>query len=277
VRQRTVRIGSAMQACDVCGGSVREDAIPNTCRCISCGFMRSAFPVRINEIERIDEDARALALKPLRTVTFREILDDVAQDVPPPASVLDVGSAHGWFMEEAERRGYVATGIEPDATMAARSRVNVIRGFFPEAAQGPYDLVTFNDVFEHLPEPSRMMRATVINLPVSDGMIFKITRFAARLGLRGPLERMWQKGLPSPHLSYFSAATLERLAGNNGLTLIRKGRLTSIVPSGLWRRIRYDREVGLLTAGVLYVAALALAAICWLAPADIQYFIFKRA
>jgi 2-polyprenyl-3-methyl-5-hydroxy-6-metoxy-1,4-benzoquinol methylase len=122
--------------------------------------MRSAFPVRINEIERIDEDARALALKPLRTVTFREILDDVAQDVPPPASVLDVGSAHGWFMEEAERRGYVATGIEPDATMAARSRVNVIRGFFPEAAQGPYDLVTFNDVFEHLPEPSRMMRAT---------------------------------------------------------------------------------------------------------------------
>jgi SAM-dependent methyltransferase len=210
---------------------MRPDLIPETYRCEACGFLKSFFPIEINKASRIDETARETALKPLRTRSFQTILDDIARDVPPPASVLDVGSAHGWFMEEAERRGYSVTGIEPRFRDRSARQGQRRARIFPDAAPGRYDLITFNDVFEHLPEPAKMMRAVaerltpngraIINLPVSDGLIFRITRLAARLGLCGPLERMWQKGLPSPHLSYFSPHTLQRLAEANGLTLIR--------------------------------------------------------
>ena len=33
--------------------------------------------------------------------------------------ILDVGCSYGWFMQAAARRGAVATGIEPEATVAA--------------------------------------------------------------------------------------------------------------------------------------------------------------
>jgi SAM-dependent methyltransferase len=272
--------------CDVCRALMRPDLIPETYRCEACGFLKSFFPIEINKASRIDETARETALKPLRTRSFQTILDDIARDAPPPASVLDVGSAHGWFMEEAERRGYSVTGIELDSEIAARAKGNVVRGFFPQAAPGHYDIITFNDVFEHLPDPAKMMRAVaerltpngraIINLPVSDGLIFRITRLAARLGLCGPLERMWQKGLPSPHLSYFSPHTLQRLAEANGLTLIRAMQLPSIQLRGLWQRIMYDRGMSRLRGVVLYVASLGLFTLARVGPSDIQYFIFKR-
>src|SRR4051812_12356690 len=186
--------------CDVCRAPMALDVIPDTFRCGRCGFYKSVFPVRINEGERIDEVARETALKPLRSLNFRHILDEIRKDIPPPASVLDVGSAHGWFLEEAEARGYNATGIEPDAEMAHHGRGRVIHGFFPDAVDGRYDIIIFNDVFEHLPHPNLMARAiadrlkpagcAIINLPVSSGLVFRAARVAATLGVKGPLERM---------------------------------------------------------------------------------------
>src|SRR4051794_4994881 len=96
------------------------DILPDTYRCKTCGFFKSSFPVRINELHHVDETAREIALKPLRLANFRDILDVVQQIVPPPASLLDVGSAHGWFLESATERGYRCTGIEPDREMAQR-------------------------------------------------------------------------------------------------------------------------------------------------------------
>jgi hypothetical protein len=75
-------------------------------------------------------------------------------------------------------------------------------------------------VFEHLPDPygvAQVLRKhlssrgfVIINLPVSDGLVFRFARTLARIGVRAPLERMWQVGMPSPHLSYFSGITLSR-------------------------------------------------------------------
>ncbi len=51
---------------------------------------------------------------------------------------------------------------------------------------------------------------------------------------------MGQRGLPSPHLSYFMAGTLQRLFSRAGFTLLRRGHLASVATDGLYDGIRYD-------------------------------------
>lgn len=272
--------------CDVCGASMRPDVLPQTFQCGNCGFFKSSFPVRINEPMAVDEGVREVGLKPLRMATFERLLDDIADVIPPQASLLDVGCAHGWFLEAAAARGYRATGLEPDREVAKRSNGNVIVGYFPDAVSDSYQVISFNDVFEHLPDPGRMMDAVVnhlepgghavFNIPVSNGIAFALTRLAARLGIRAPYERIWQKPYVSPHVSYFSPDNLTALAHQNGLELVRSGRLDSIQVKGLWERIGCDQSVRGVKLVAYYIGGLMLAAVSRLAPSDIRFFVFKK-
>ena len=278
--------------CVVCKTPMQPDAIPDTYRCLACDFYASTLPVKINEINRLDEINRETALKPLRSKTFGKILEASADLFPLNASVLDVGCAHGWFMDAAKSAGYRCTGIEPDHEMAARARStghDVIEGFFPDALPPGerYDVITFHDAFEHLPEIDRIVGhvssylneggLTIVNLPVSDGLIFRMTRVLARsIKITGPYKRMWQVGLPSPHLSYFSADTLQRLFANAGFGLVRSGPLEAISTKGLYERIRFDRNVGVLNSIAIYLAARCIRLFASAFPSDAQYFVFRK-
>jgi SAM-dependent methyltransferase len=173
------------------------------------------------------------------------------------------------------------------AAMARRNGAHVIEGYFPNALppEERFDVITFNDVFEHLPDFNRMVEnirahltsggILVINIPVSEGAVFRLSRAAARLGLKGPLARMWQQGLPSPHLSYFSTSTLTRLMERHGLKLVKSGPLTSIVTDGFYERIRADKAVSPVRAGLTYAAGRTLAYFGNALPSDIHFFAFK--
>ena len=270
---------------------MRPDVLPATFRCARCGFLASDLPVRINAAEAIDEVARARALKPIRDANFTQLLDACADLLPPGTKLLDVGCAHGWFLQAAAARGIAAEGVEPDRAMLAIAHAAGLparEGYFPASLPPDtrFQAITFNDVFEHLPDPAGMAHAVsatlapggiaIVNLPVAEGFIFRAARVLGRLALRGPLARMWQAGLPSPHLSYFTAPALERVFAQAGLRLVRRGALASIVTTGLYARIRYDRSVGPGRAAVLYGAALAARAVAGLFPSDIQFFVFQR-
>lgn len=277
--------------CAICGSEMKPDVLEATFRCPACGFFSSTLSVTINEGERIDEGAREQALKPIRQQNFRELLDGCAPVLRQGGDLLDVGCAHGWFLQAASARGFNCTGIEPDAAMAARAREHgheIIEGYFPNAlsAGRKFDVITFNDVFEHLPDVNQAADAiaerlseegvAIINLPMSNGTIFQLARAMARAGIRRPLARMWQEGLPSPHLSYFSPSTLTRLMERHGFHLVRSGALTSITTDNLHERIRYDRDLGRVQASVFYVGARVLFPIIQMLPADIRFFAFRR-
>jgi SAM-dependent methyltransferase len=247
--------------------------------------------VRINDDEDIDETLRESALKSLRLANYEVVLDACQQLLPQQGKLLDVGCAHGWFLEAARQRGHDAVGIEPDKQMAAiarRAGHDVRVGLFPDvlAESETYDAISFNDVFEHIPDVDAAAKAVrahlkddgiaVINLPISNGLIFRLARIAARLGLTGVLSRMWQKEFPSPHLSYFSIETLPRFMEGKGFGLARSGRLESVRTDGLFERIRYDKTVGLPKAVVLYGAALLVRLVARIFPPDIYFFVFKR-
>ena len=280
-------------ACFLCGGAMRPDVLARTFRCAPCGLYRSAFPVEINRPAegRLDEGLREQALKPLRIANFARLLDAAGPHLPQGASLLDVGSAHGWFLEAAAARGCRVTGLEPDREIAAHAKAGgspVIEGFFPDALPpgAAFDAISFNDVFEHLPEPHAMAEAVrarltsggllILNLPLAEGVVFRLARLAARLGARGPLARMWQEGLPSPHLAYYTRGALLRLTAAHGFEPLAQGRLPSMTTRGLWARIRYDRSVSLIKALALYLAAVAVTGVSWRLPPDIGYFVLRK-
>jgi SAM-dependent methyltransferase len=250
-------------------------------RCPDCGTWASSLEPKINAPNEhvasgteIDTEARIAGLERLRRENFRDVLDRIGTQVPlDGARLLDVGSAHGWFLEEASARGVRATGVEPEEDVAAGPigrGLDVRLGFFPDALDEDekFDVVTFNDVLEHIPDAGATLAACArvlrpggilsINIPNADGLGYRVATGAARVGVRGPFERFWQYGLPSPHCHYFTRAGLTRLVADSGFAVAGVGALSAISRDGLWERVHTFRRT--TPASVAGFAALWAAA-----------------
>lgn len=279
---RTNAAGVTAGDCTVCGGrmAVRKGWLA---RCTACGFLASNLPAGAGTgIE---------GLETLRQANFERILDRLAKHRPlAGARVLEVGCAKGLFLEAALRRGAEARGIEPELRNAefARERgFKVEDGFFPNdlSDPGPYDVIVFNDVFEHLPNPAGMLRTVeallapagivVLNLPTSDGFLYKTATLLDRLGFGTAFDRLWQKGLPSPHVSYFNARNLGDLARRHTqLMPLDRMRLASVDRNGLYQRVK---SVNRGPAGdVLFAGAWAFSYVAELLPSDIMALFLMR-
>lgn len=188
------------EECINCGSGLRQGTQSWLWYCPACRLEKSLLnSARFNGTDLIgwSSDSEA-ALTPLRRSNARRALDALATLGPLEGwRVLDVGSAAGWFMEAARNRGMMPFGIEPDAQMTARARakgLEVANGFFPDAVPkaGNFQLVAFNDVFEHLPNPGECLAAArgalseggclLLTLPTSRGAMYAVARLAGRFG-----------------------------------------------------------------------------------------------
>lgn len=280
-------------SCPICGNPFVQARPPWLLRCEACGFESSTLEghAAAPEVDdAIDEGARIEALSALRESNFRIITIILARLRPDRGRLLDVGCAHGWFLRAAAADGWEAVGIEPDPRMARLAReagMTVRSGMFPSAlAPGErFDCILFNDVFEHLPDVAGALRACrmalgsggllVVNLPDARGPFYRVARALSRLGVHRPLERMWQKGFPSPHLSYFTGPLLMRLAAKHGFRPLHSSRLPSVALRGLWSRLRYDRAAGLAGSAALFAGACLLLPATRVLPSDISLVIFE--
>jgi SAM-dependent methyltransferase len=260
--------------------------------CPQCFTEYSALSPRINDasVATIDESARAQGLAAVRAESYRYILDALmALPHVGRSRLLEVGSAHGWFLSAAADRFDAVVGIEPDDAVrraAANRRITVRPGFFPDALQPgeAFDVIAFNDVFEHIPQSGEMAKAiaahlsprgvALINVPVSNGFVYRCSKALFRCGFPHSFERMWQLGYPSPHVRYFAQANITRLFSAVGLQLAAVTPLPTLKTRGLWQRIRYG-EPSLAKAATAYAAALALAPVLRVLPHDTVAFFFR--
>src|SRR5689334_19142395 len=93
----------ARMTCIVCGTPQAAGLTGWHASCHACGYESAALQGAINETRAgapVDEDARELGLKALRQENFRDIVELARRLARPDASrLLDVGCAHGWFLE----------------------------------------------------------------------------------------------------------------------------------------------------------------------------------
>lgn len=280
-------------ACPVCAEPMAQRGPDWRRVCPACRMETSTLAPRLDArpmAEMFDWRQREGALKALRLANFAALLDHLGQIRPPPARLLDIGCAEGWFLEAALARGYEVHGLEPDARMAASGApsLNISEGFFPDALaeRERFDIITFNDVFEHLPDTNATLAACrahlaergllLINLPNAEGGIYRIAQLLDRLGMPGPFARMWQKDYPSPHLSYFTPTTLAQLAARHGFRERARHPLAAVRLAGLWSRIRYDRTQPWTSSAASWLGAVAALPLLKAMPSDISLQMFEK-
>jgi SAM-dependent methyltransferase len=263
-------------------------------RCGACGFLKANL-ARIESAASqtvVDEQRREKGLNSLRLANFRRILDRVQQAMTPAGRrLLDVGCAHGWFLDGAAARGFDAVGLEPDPAIGAAAAAGgrkVWPGFFPDdvPADSRFDTISFNDVFEHLPDIELAMGACarllkpggllVLNVPCRGGVFYRLAAALERIGIDGPLERLWQIHFASPHFSYFAPRDLRRLAGRHGLAEIHRSTLPSVQLRGLWARLNHDTTAVPAANALVWLGVAIFYPLFPLLPADISLQIFRR-
>ncbi|WP_225772505.1 class I SAM-dependent methyltransferase [Pseudomonas sp. Marseille-Q5115] len=238
----------------------------------------------------IDEGARETGLRAVRNINFDILLTKIKNIVPPGKRVLDVGCAHGWFLERAAK-DYEVTGVEPDSAVfqkTVKKGLDVRNGYFPDAMvdSEKYDAIVFNDVIEHIPDIRKILDACagylnaegclVLNLPNSKGVFYTVSKTLARLGVVSFFNRMWQKGLPSPHVHYFDSNNLIKLVNDHGFEEVYKGTLPALTFSGLYTRISYAGNQSFIAKMLMYVLIVAGLPFLKIMPSDIMYVIFRK-
>lgn len=282
--------------CDSCGASLQAGCREWHFVCTGCGLERSTLEPQINALDTIDETAREKALAPIRDQNFGVLLGWIGNYVdwhPITAHrprLLDVGCAHGWFVEKAQAT-YDALGLEPDEAIAARAlarNLPVRSGYFPQALADDerFDVIVFNDVLEHIPGVVRVLQGcaahlapgglVVVNAPDRRGLFYRLSKVFCRLGRSSSFDRMWQVGMPSPHLYYFDTRSLEKAANAAGFDLIAERTLSSIVTRGLYARIRYAGNVSRVRAALLSGAIMMGVPLIRLFHSDISVWMLRK-
>lgn len=285
--------------CPICSNTMRNRVCNWTYYCDSCGYWAAFLQPNINSQndyifseERNDSEVISF-LDSIRVINFNKILDRIPVGKNgSKISILDVGCASGLFIKTAEERGYIVSGIEPNpimAKIASDKGFNVVNGYFPSAIKprSKFDVIIFNDVFEHIPDINEILHycniflnddgLLIINLPNSGGIFFRLAKILAILGLSGPWNRLWQVMFYTPHLHYFNGTSLDKLLHkynfeNNSDAI----ELEALSLNGLWDRLAVDNSKILPTRIILFICIVLFYPFTKLLEKDTFFSIYKK-
>ena len=171
-----------------------------------------------------------------RVANLKRYMMSIHADIP--RRVLDVGSGLCVFLAEMVKTGYwTGTAIDPDPRSVAHARdigvtrygeVTVIEGAFGEGKFydiGEFDLITFNNVIEHVQYPETVL-AEARSYLAPEGVVYIEVPDGEEAVKRGQN----QPELFVEHLHVFSVASLAMVASNAGLCVKRIDRI--VEPNG---------------------------------------------
>lgn len=238
-----VRLDAARSAiaCNLCGSSQSEPFCPGNdlglVRCAGCGLVYVGLRPDPDELYalygeayfRNDESGVVgysdyIKDEPNIRRTARRRLAFLERFVAP-GRLLDVGCAAGFFLDEAQRRGWQAEGLDVSAFAVNYARAHfalkVQRGSFTELdyAAGAFDLVTLWDVIEHVPDPKAYLRRAAQVLRPG-GLLALATPDIHSLPARLAGRRWVGYKLSEEHIYYFSARTLAQMLAEAGLEIV---------------------------------------------------------
>jgi SAM-dependent methyltransferase len=232
---------SAERACDLCGSRrqalVFEVGGYPIVRCAECGLVFVGRAQTAQELAAFydsdyweDPDAEGYggyaAAEERKRHHFAGLLSEI-EAMCETGDLLEVGSAYGFFLDEARRRGWRVRGIEPSPHAARHAREQLGLDIASEPLSElaveaeSVDAIAMWDVIEHLPDPRATVEAAhawlrpggVVVLSTGD-----IESLTARLH-----GREWSLLTPPWHQFYFSRKTMKRLLADVGFHVVRVG------------------------------------------------------
>lgn len=162
-------------------------------------------------------------------------LRNTARQIPPGSVVLDIGAGSGILPQLLARmnNSVQIDGLDssPDSESVARRHYRNYycqdaESFIAQGLLGQYDIVTLNDVIEHMPNPADFLAMLVDGLREDSRIVVTTPNIAyagVRLALwRGHFEYVDSGILERTHLRFFTRSTLLALFGEAGLHVHRE-------------------------------------------------------
>ena len=236
-----------MEICTICNSDLKK-INSYVFECKKCFFLKSNLKSGYGrEIEGIEE---------LRRTNFKQIIK-VIKSIKglEQFKILEIGSGNGLFIDECNASQIDISGSEADdeqVSLLKKKFSNILQISLPlekvdDLKFDKYDFIVFNDVFEHLENLDKVISQLefflnengkiLINLPSSDGIIFKFAKLLNNIGISNFYDRLWQKTLSSPHLSYFNNSNLKLLFKKHGYDLIYYNYLNTVNKTGNYKRL----------------------------------------
>lgn len=196
-------------------------ALADIVRCVSCGHMQTEpMPSGAALSEAYGEagsDDYILEESGQRA-TASAILERIEAHAAP-GGLVDIGCWVGFFLDEAGRRGWRGTGIEPSAFASRYAQeelgltvihAELMEADLPEASAGA---VFLGDVIEHLPDPGRALERIHSALEPDGVVALALPDAGSRVARL--LRRRWWSVLPT-HVQYFTRGSITRLLERHG-------------------------------------------------------------
>jgi 2-polyprenyl-3-methyl-5-hydroxy-6-metoxy-1,4-benzoquinol methylase len=246
--------------CPLCGDGDPEnfkiyfDGHVKLYRCKTCAFVAQyPGPGQYTVLTNYEDFPKSRALEegqeflyPNKRRVLQNIVDHIF-DIAGPGKILDVGCGDGHFLYLCALKGFTCYGIEPSkktsAYASSRAGINVVQGtyekeLFPENS---FDIVSFIQVLEHVPNPAMVLEAARYHLRSGGLLVVEVP------SIRSPHFLLYQltgikwfvrppKGIIYSHVNYFSPKTLVALIEQSGFK--QKKLIT-----GRWR-FKYSGVLG---------------------------------
>jgi 2-polyprenyl-3-methyl-5-hydroxy-6-metoxy-1,4-benzoquinol methylase len=240
--------------CNLCGADNRSPYCRvgefQIVRCGRCGLFYTNPRVPVSELPKIYSETYFVSDNPsvlgyddyaghangLRQV-FGDHLRVIERFVRPPAAILDIGCAYGYFLELAVLRGWKGQGVEISAHAAqvaqAQAKAPVHAGTLADAGFAPasFDVATMWDMLEHSFDPMHELRAA--NQILKPGGYLFLTLPDAGSLLARLCGRHWfgfKKA--AEHNYFFSERTLREMFLRTGFQAVDVRR--GVWPCNMW-------------------------------------------
>jgi SAM-dependent methyltransferase len=207
-------------------------------RCDECATLQQPRLLDHNDLaglyQKMRDDAY-LEEEAGRRRTARRLLDLVGGHAKA-RRLLDVGCGHGLMLDEAQKLGYEAVGLEISAASAAFGRETLgldIREHTAEDLDDDerFDVIMLNDVLEHLANPVGTIERCH-DLLAPNGLLCVVTPDPSSLTARIAGRRWW--GLVPAHSYLIPRRTLLELLMARGLTIAADEPLVRSFSLGYW-------------------------------------------
>lgn len=150
--------------------------------------------------------------------------------VPPSVRVLDIGCGFGEALGYHQSRGCSVWGVDADDNIRRVGEhfgFNVQVGLFDPACYAPgfFDVITLDQVIEHVQDPLRTLR-DIASVLAPGGVVIISTPFAGGWGAR-LFGRRWINWHTPYHVQFFTPRSMQVAAAQAGLQLERSRCRTS--------------------------------------------------